>query len=428
MYNILIITYYWPPSGGSGVQRWLYFSKYLKKMGCNPIVLTVNPKNASYGIFDSTLSNHVKDIETHLTSSFEILKLYSFFKSGNQMSSIPQSYIPNKTLFDKLTSFIRLNFFIPDSRIGWNYFAIRKAEKIIKKNKIDCVITTGPPHSSHLIGYNLIKKFKLKWIVDLRDPWSEIFYLKKKFRFNFSRKINSKLESKVLESSDAIITTVGKRYHDILREKISNPKKIYKIYNGYDKSNYDQIKEHKPDKFNIVFTGVLTENHCYDIFDKVLDVLKKQYRDLNIILTTAGNIDENIKRLFSSNIKHIDRGYVNHDEAIEIIKSSHLLINFNYNETEQTDMISGKLIEYLASGSPIINFSNNATESEILLKKSKDSFNANDRDIDKVVQFIISKYNEWSKGNFIKSVPEDIRSLSRENLTQKLFDLICRVV
>ncbi|MDA9084523.1 glycosyl transferase family 1, partial [Flavobacteriaceae bacterium] len=170
--NILIITYYWPPSGGSGVQRWMYFAKYLKKLGCNPIVLTVDPKYASYNLKDLSLNSHIKDIETHKTFSLEILSLYSFFKSGNKTKGIPQSYIPNKSIFDKITSFIRLNLFIPDSRIGWNFFAFKKAKKIISNNKIDYVITTGPPHSSHLIGEKIYKKYKLKWIVDLRDPWS----------------------------------------------------------------------------------------------------------------------------------------------------------------------------------------------------------------------------------------------------------------
>ena len=241
--NILIITYYWPPSGGSGVQRWMYFAKYLKKLGLNPIVLTVDPKYASYNLKDLSLQSQIKDIETYKTFSLEILSLYSFFKSGNKTKSIPQSYIPNKSIFDKITSFIRLNIFIPDSRIGWNYFAFQKAKKIISNNKIDYVITTGPPHSSHLIGEKIYKKYKLKWIVDLRDPWSELFYLKDGFRFNFSKKINEKLETNVIEKADAIITTVGDRYHKILKDKITNPEKIHQIYNGYDKLNYDKIDE-----------------------------------------------------------------------------------------------------------------------------------------------------------------------------------------
>jgi glycosyltransferase involved in cell wall biosynthesis len=425
--NILIITYYWPPSGGSGVQRWMYFAKYLKKLGCNPIVLTVDPKYASYNLKDLSLNSHIKDIETHKTFSLEVLSLYSFFKSGNKTKSIPQSYIPNKSIFDKITSFIRLNLFIPDSRIGWNYFAFKKAKKIISNNKIDYVITTGPPHSSHLIGEKIYKKYKLKWIVDLRDPWSELFYLKDRFRFNFSKTLNAKLETNVIEKADAIITTVGDRYHKILKSKITNPEKIYQIYNGYDKLNYDKIEEIKPKKFNIVFTGMLTQNHNYETFYEVLKILNPKQNNLNLILTFAGRIDKKIIKIYSNKIELVNKGYIDHNNAISTIKSSHLLINFNYKNTEETDMISGKLIEYLASGSPIINFSNSAKESEVVLKTSPNSFNANNNNINQVVTFILSEYNEWLEGRYKKQNLTNISSLSRENLTKKLLDIIIRL-
>ncbi len=426
--NILIITYYWPPSGGSGVQRWVFFAKYLKQLGHNPIVLTVDQKYASYNLIDNSLTNQVKDIETHKTYSFETLKLYSLFKSGNKTKAIPQSYIPNQSLFDKIASFIRLNFFIPDSRIGWNYFAFKKAKKLIEKNNINCVITTGPPHSTHLIGKKITEKFKLKWIVDLRDPWAEIFYLKNKFRLKYAKKLNLKFELDVLNSTDSIITTVGDRYQNIIKEKLSNSKKIHKIYNGYDKSVYDKIKEIKPASFNIVFTGILSKNHNYQAFYEVLSILYEKYNDLDIIFTFAGKIDKEIKKLYSEKIHFIDRGYVIHEKAIEIIKSSHLLINFNYLNTEQTDMVSGKLIEYLASGSPIINFSNSAEESNSLLKNSIKSFNAESNEVIKVVNFIKKEYDIWLDGNYEKDIPKNIESLSREKLTYKLVELIKNLV
>ena len=402
----------------------MYFAKYLKKLKCNPIVLTVDPKFASYNLKDTSLISQIKDIETYKTFSLEVLRMYSIIKSGDRNKSIPQSYIPNKSIFDKFSSFIRLNFFIPDSRIGLNYFAFKKAKEIIKNNKIDYVITTGPPHSSHLIGQKIYDKYKLKWIVDLRDPWSELFYLKSKFRFNFSKTMNDRLELKVLENADAIITTVGDRYHKILNSKISNPNKIHKIYNGYDKLNYDKIKETKPNKFNIVFTGVLSKNHNYEIFHEILKILSPIKQNLNMVFTLAGRIDDNITKLYSNEIELINKGYVDHDDAISIIKSSHLLINFNYKKTEKTDMISGKLIEYLASGTPIINFSNSANESQEVLKLSPKSFNANTNSIKLVVDFIKSEYKDWTEGNYKKQSLKNIDLLSRENLTKKLLKII----
>ena len=141
----------------------MFFAKYLKQFGHNPIILTVDPKYASYNLIDNSLIDQVKDIEAHKTASFEILKLYSIFKSGNKNRAIPQSYIPTQSFFDKIASFIRLNFFIPDSRIGWNYFAFKKAKKLIEDNNINCIITSGPPHSSHLIGKKIYNKFKFSF-------------------------------------------------------------------------------------------------------------------------------------------------------------------------------------------------------------------------------------------------------------------------
>jgi len=396
-------------------------------MGHNPIVVTVDEKYASYNQKDFSLLNEIDNIETYKTKSFDLLKLYSFIKSGNTTKSIPQSYIPNKSFFDKFTSFLRVNFFIPDSRVGWNKYAYKKVINIISKKKIDCLITTGPPHSTHLIGLKIHNKYKLKWIVDLRDPWTEIFYLKNRFRFHFSKQKNKKLESEVLENSDAIITTVGEKYHKLLSAKVSNKEKIFKIYNGFDKSVYEKISINKTNQFNIVFTGVLSKNHNYKVFKDAIELLNPKRNRLRIKLILAGRIDMDLKNIFSKNIEIDYKGYVNHEEAIRLIKSSHLLINFVYEDTEETDMLSGKLTEYIASGSPIINFSNSSKESEYILKFSKKSFNANYSSVKKVVKFINDEYNDWIAGKYQKSHTDNIDSLSRESLTKRLLDIINKI-
>jgi len=396
-------------------------------MGHNPIVVTVDEKYASYNQKDYSLLNEIDNIETYKTKSFDLLKLYSFIKSGNTTKSIPQSYIPNKSFFDKFTSFLRVNFFIPDSRVGWNKYAYKKVINIISKKKIDCFITTGPPHSTHLIGLKIHNKYKLKWIVDLRDPWTEIFYLKNRFRFHFSKQKNKKLESEVLENSDAIITTVGEKYHKLLSAKVSNKEKIFKIYNGFDKSVYEKISINKTNQFNIVFTGVLSKNHNYKVFKDAIELLNPKRNRLRIKLILAGRIDMDLKNIFSKNIEIDYKGYVNHEEAIRLIKSSHLLINFVYEDTEETDMLSGKLTEYIASGSPIINFSNSSKESEYILKFSKKSFNANSSSVKKVVKFINDEYNDWIAGKYQKSHTDNIDSLSRESLTKRLLDIINKI-
>ena len=150
---ILIISYYWPPSGGSGVQRWLYFSKYLKKLGYSPIILTIDPTSASYPSIDESLLKEAVGIPVFYVKAFNWIKIYSWIRYGFKNSiKAPQGEFIKKGILDHIASFIRGTFFIPDARISWVKPAIEKAIQIINDNRIDKIITTGPPHSTHLIG------------------------------------------------------------------------------------------------------------------------------------------------------------------------------------------------------------------------------------------------------------------------------------
>ena len=422
--KILIISYYWPPAGGSGVQRWLYFSKYLSKFNFKPIILSVNPSKASYASIDKSLNNSVTEIETYRTSSFEPLKFYSLFKSNGR---IPQSVIPKKTFFDRFLAFIRLNFFIPDARIGWNPFAIKKALRIIRDQKIKYIITTGPPHSTHLIGLKVKKITGAKWLADFRDPWQELFYLKNFFRFNYIKNFDLKLEKKVLSSANGIITTVGDQYHSILKNKISSNQKFFSIYNGYDKIEYDKIESIRPKYFNIVFTGVLSDNNNYKTFLKAIEAINPIKNSLKIKFNLAGNVEESIIDMFSKFVDTRSSGYLPHNQSISLMKSSHLLVNFNYKGTEAPDMISGKLIEYLATGSPIINISHNNSESDSLLSISEASATFSENDLDKIISYIYINYNSWLKGEFNEKIPDNISDFSRLNLTKRLVNILKEV-
>jgi len=172
------MTYYWPPSGGSGVQRWMYFAKYLKQQGWIPFVITVDEKNASYPVLDQSLLTEVDNIHVIKTKTVEPLKWYSLLFTGSKKGGIPQGEVQKSGLLRKFATYIRGNFFIPDARKGWNSYAVREAVKLVKKENIKTVITTGPPHSTHLIGLKLKSLSEIKWFADFRDPWTDIFYNK----------------------------------------------------------------------------------------------------------------------------------------------------------------------------------------------------------------------------------------------------------
>jgi hypothetical protein len=172
--KVLIITYYWPPSGGSGVQRWLKFSKYLRDFNIEPVIYTVD--NPSYPIKDTSLESEIPSgLEVLKQPIFEPNSFLSIF--GNNKKKESAGFLnPNPTLLGRFFQYVRANYFIPDARKFWIKPSVKFLSNYLKNNEIDLVITTGPPHSMHIIGLVLRDKFKIKWISDFRDPWTEIDY------------------------------------------------------------------------------------------------------------------------------------------------------------------------------------------------------------------------------------------------------------
>ncbi|MEY5040839.1 MAG: hypothetical protein RLZZ414_370, partial [Bacteroidota bacterium] len=208
--KVLIITYYWPPAGGSGVQRWVKMAKYLEEFNISPIILTVQEAYAAYPVVDQSFN-------IDISNSIEVIKTksrnyYSFFKIFNKQYKVPQGGVGNKSkssIFQYISLFIRNHIFVPDPRIGWNKYALKEAKKIITEKNIDIFITTSPPHSTQLIGLELKKwRSDLQWLADFRDPWTDIFYYKDLKHTFISNYLNKKKEIEVLSKSN-LITVVS---------------------------------------------------------------------------------------------------------------------------------------------------------------------------------------------------------------------------
>ena len=418
--GVVILTYYWPPCGGSGVQRWMYFSKYLKELGWDPFVITVDEKKASYPVLDKSLEKVVKDIKVKKTSTNEPLKLFSFLTTGGFRKGIPQGDVKNKGLFDKLFNYIRSNYFIPDARKGWVDYAYGECKKIITKNNIKHLITTGPPHSTHLIGLKIKEEFEIKWTVDFRDPWVSVFY-NKKFLFT-EKSINKQkeLEKKVLNNADLVLTTIG---GDLKKQlQLKAPKQNFEvILNGYDHILIDKIKSEKSSNyFHIVYTGLLTKNHPYDT---LLKILKLNFKQTNLKLSLAGNISgEIIKEIktFLPNVKVNDCGYLNHEESVRLIKSADLLVNFFFIGAEK-EMISGKIMEYLATEIPILSIGDPKSEAGKILSKGTET-KMYQRNSNKQIENFINKVI-LKKGKLTNKFP-NLEKWSRKNITKKLSETL----
>tara|TARA_Y100000741_G_scaffold120823_1_gene90758 strand:- start:1136 stop:2422 length:1287 start_codon:yes stop_codon:yes gene_type:complete len=423
---ILIITYYWPPSGGSGVQRWVYFSKYLKKLGYSPIVLTIDLNSASYPAIDRSLINETQGIPVHYVKSFNWIKIYSWFKKCKK-DKIPQGEFSKKGLVDHIAAFIRGNFFIPDARVNWAKSAIKEALRIVKSHKIEKIITSGPPHSTHLIGLNLKKQLNLKWIADFRDPWTDIFYVKSFYRLSFAKKKDKLFERKVLSNANAIITTTSENFQKDLQSKISINQNFFKIYNGYDSDLFKKIKKRKNKDFQIVFTGLLTENHPYKEFiESFIKFLKKDPK-VNVKIILAGSISEKILNEFNriSNIEF--HGYINHQDAVNLMIDGNILLNFMYKQEKNTTMISGKLIEYMATGNPVLMIGDKKSEASKLLSKQTYNLTADPKETKIISNFIKSNYINWLEKKEIKNEIDVIKDYTREETTRSLIEIIEKI-
>src|SRR5699024_10161873 len=232
MKKVLIITYYWPPAGGPGVQRWLKFVKYLPEFDIDPIVFI--PENPDYPMTDNSLEKEVSpDLKIIRQRIFEPYKFARFFskKKTNQLSIGIIDSSENQSFLQRLMLYIRGNIFIPDARRFWIRPSIKYLENYLKKEQIDWIITTGPPHSLHLIGLGLKQRLDNKWMADCRDPWTEIRYHKLLKISKSSQKKHQQLETEVLNNAEQIITTSYKTGDDF-RKITDQP--ITVITNGYD--------------------------------------------------------------------------------------------------------------------------------------------------------------------------------------------------
>lgn len=427
MKKVLIITYYWPPSGGAGVQRWVKFAKYLNRLGLKPFVLTVDPTYATYPQIDESLIKDVPNsVEVYYSKSFE---LYSFYKKISSNKEVPYGGFANTKTLDfkeKVLRFIRGNFFIPDPRKGWNKFALKKAKEIITEHKINTIITTSPPHSTHLIGQKLKQELNLQWIADFRDPWTEIYYFNQLYPTPIVKQIHLKMEKKILNQADKIIT-VSDDLKKILSSKIINKKdKIYVIQNGYDHDDFaDKKLQNTPsqDNFYISYIGTISKDYNISGFIEAIKILSQEIKS-KIKIRFVGKISEQIIQEFSENGLHnlIEIvGYVNHSDAIEYMLNSDMLLLIIPEIKNNKGILTGKLFEYLASQKPILCLGPADGDAAQIIAKTQSGQTFEYKDFYKMKSYLTQLLDSQKQNT---SKQKEIFMYSRENLTKKLINLL----
>lgn len=438
--KVLIVTYYWPPAGGPGVQRWLKFAKYLPEFGWEPIIYT--PENPSYPLVDETLIKEVpqdlKIVKTNIWEPYQIAEKFS--KSNKKFKGGQFDVGKNQSFVSKLSIFIRGNFFIPDARKFWVKPSIKFLKKYLTENHIDTIVTTGPPHSLHLIGLGLKKELpNLKWIADFRDPWTEISYYKHLKLTSSSDKKHRQFEKSVFKNADLTLAT---SYTDAENFR-KNGANAFCVTNGFDKSleslnrkivenenisNSAILKIHDSAKFTLSYVGVLEQLRNPENLWKALKDLCEKHQDFanDFELKFVGRIDDKIlnnieNSILKNNIKNL--GYLAHDESVNEMENSDLLLITNFPNESSKGVIPGKLFEYLATGKQIISFGPKDADVETILNKTKAGKHFDYSESGEISDFILSLYKDWKSGKSIQN-SANINEFSRKELTQKLAELL----
>ncbi len=426
--KVLIITYYWPPSGGAGVQRWLRFSKYLPHFDWEPVILTVDPEYAAYPVTDdsllSGLSSSVKVYKTPATDFFSIYK--------KNKSKIPTAGFANSSensLKVKLMRFVRGNFFIPDPRRGWNKYAFRKACDLIESEGISHVITTSPPHSTQLIGLKLRKKYPgIKWIADLRDPWTDIYYYTQFYHTFLAREIDRRYEKKVLKEADCIIT-VGKSLKDHYSGKLPViENKIEVITNGYDEDDFAGDSSGKTASFTISYIGTLSDSYPIGGFLNALKIATDKSNDY--CLKFVGTVSPKQQELLLSEVHNPQIEfvpYVDHNEAIKFMYNSDLLLLIIPDHQSNKSIITGKLFEYIASGKPIICLGPVDGDAADIITSSGSGKTFGYNDQKGISEYIKESLQNKESGVNNLTTNDLIQNFSGKSLTAKLVEVIQQI-
>nr|WP_321235496.1 glycosyltransferase family 4 protein [uncultured Psychroserpens sp.] len=422
--QVLIITYYWPPAGGPGVQRWLKFAKYLPEFGIEPIIYC--PENPSYPIVDETLLNEIPENIKVIKQPINEPYRFANILSKNSSKQISSGVIPKEkkqSFIQKLMLYIRGNFFIPDARKNWVRPSVSFLSEYIQNHNIDTIVTTGPPHSLHLIGLQLKKQLSVKWLADFRDPWTTIGYHKALKLSKSSKAKHIQLESRVLQFSDKIIVTSENTKKEF-QSKTQQP--ITVITNGYDSHKIQ--RPIKDEKFTLAHIGSLLSERNPKQLWKALEELLSENDDFRSAfqLKLIGVVSEDVlQSMIAYGLElYIDNlGYVSHDEAMQQQITSRVLLMVEINSENTKVIIPGKLFEYMSSGTPIIAVGPKDSDVATILKTTNTGHYFYYDDKARIKSQILL-YFEAYKSNSLVVNAIGLEQYSRKSLTKRLSEII----
>ncbi len=414
MRKVLVITYYWPPSGGPGVQRILKFCKYFPEFGWEPIVLTVN--NGDYPNLDYSMEQEVADLNIRVikTKTFELFNLYKLIIGKKSIPSFELNQ-PNKGFLSTISRWLRMNCFIPDARKGWIPYGVIAGRDLLTKENIKVIFSSGPPHSLHFIAKKLKEESKIPWVADFRDPWTDLFYLEGYNRLKISKAKDVEKEMQILSGADLITTVSPSIYNLLMGKNLRN--KVEIITNGYDEDDFLGVESKANTKNSLVisYVGSMAKSQIPESFFMAMCELNK--KNIQVKIQFIGNVHPEAvslieKMKITNQINSI--GYVPHNDAIKYMIASNYLLLVVPNTNNNRGIITGKVFEYLRSKTPIICIAPTDSDVAEIIHETHGGFIFNYDDSKGIVDLILNPKNIYSK---------NIYKYDRKDLTGQLCKL-----
>ena len=431
MKTALIITYYWPPSGGAGVQRWLKFVKYLRQCDWEPILYI--PENPEYPEVDHSLEGDIPDNLTILKQPiWEPYDAYKRFIGRKKDEKINAAFLSEKKqnpLLEKISVWTRGNFFIPDARKYWINPSINYLNQHLTEHPVDAIISTGPPHSLHLIAMQVSRKHQIPWLADFRDPWTNIDFYKDLKLTNCSDKKHRKLEKNVLKNASAVTVISNSMADDFNR---IYPRKYDVITNGYDPEDIPTESPLELDKkFTIAHIGTLVSTRnpetLWIVLKKLISSQPDMANDLQIKL--VGKIDHTVTNSLETYglLPFVNRiPYLSHDEVMICQRQSQVLLLIINNTPNAGMILTGKFFEYLAARRPILCIGTPDGDAAKILQQTHAGLLATHDDIDTTEQHILTYYKQYKSGN-LEVDSREIEQYARKKLTEQMAKLLTRI-
>lgn len=434
MKRVLIITYYFPPSGGPGVQRVLKFTKYIREFGWQPVILTV--KDADYPACDESLLDEIpSDVAVYRTKIFEPYNFYRKFTGKKSGTPVDVNTIPKpgekRSLSERIAEIIRATFFIPDARIGWYRYAVKEGLQIIKQYNVAALYSSSPPYSCSLIARSLKRKTGLPWIAGFRDPWRG--FLSTPQRWFFPNLIDRHFERSTFFECDAmevawkgIIKDFSKKYPNICTTK------CHHLPNGFDRADFPTVEVIHCDHFTVTYTGSMYGKRNPESFLRAVRncIEKKLVDPARIRLQFIGRFGAEVHEMFLDDIVRdsiIVKEYMSHGESIRHLFQSDALLMIVDDYQGNEEIVPGKVFEYIGASKPIITIAPEGAVAD-LIEETNSGTVAQSSDVAAIEKIFLEYYEKWKRGELhIEQNKDAIKKYERREIAKQLAELLEKV-